>query len=318
MKVSFYGTRGSVPVASANTVRYGGNTTCVRIESDSIPDNQLLVVDAGSGFVPLGRELIAAGIQMVHLLFTHYHHDHTQGLPLCPFTFIPTVRFNCIGPLEHGVDPLDMLRLIMKQPLFPVEFVEIASRFKGVGVENPAGTTLLYHREGGSRLIEISDLNRAEGRTPSHIRMEHATYPVSECLVVKMVRTNHPERTMTYRFEERSTGRVFVFVTDHENLDGYPAQLVRHMKGADLLVMDSQYSRHRYDTMTAGFGHATPDYCVKVAQRVGAARLGLTHHDPASTDQDIDSILEEARRTAQEIGYDGEVLALSDYESLEV
>ena len=105
MKVVFYGTRGSIPVASADKVECGGNTTCLRIDSSCLPENQWLVVDGGSGIVPLGVDALKAGVKEVCLLFTHYHHDHTQGLFLCPLLFNKSVRLRCFGPVELGVNP---------------------------------------------------------------------------------------------------------------------------------------------------------------------------------------------------------------------
>ncbi|GBE16765.1 hypothetical protein BMS3Abin15_00588 [bacterium BMS3Abin15] len=78
MKVKLYGTRGSVPVANSKSVQFGGNTTCVRVMSDCIPESMALIIDAGTGFVPLSNDILQeGGIEETLILFTHYHHDHT-------------------------------------------------------------------------------------------------------------------------------------------------------------------------------------------------------------------------------------------------
>jgi len=137
-------------------------------------------------------------------------------------------------------------------------------------------------------------------------------------LVIRMVRTNHPERAISYRFEERPTGKVFVFMTDHENTDGVSGDLRRHLQGVDTLVIDCQYPRWKYDKFTANFGHSTPDYCVRLAAETGVRELGLTHHDPLSTDEDVDKILEEARVAANNRGYTGPISALADFTEIEI
>ncbi|MBU2258088.1 MAG: hypothetical protein KJ926_03090, partial [Candidatus Omnitrophica bacterium] len=67
-------------------------------------------------------------------------------------------------------------------------------------------------------------------------------FPVNECLIIKMLKAEHPEYTVSYRFEEMPTEKVFVFLTDHENTDGFPAKLLGHIKGADLIIQDCQFS----------------------------------------------------------------------------
>jgi ribonuclease BN (tRNA processing enzyme) len=148
--------------------------------------------------------------------------------------------------------------------------------------------------------------------------MGGSKFPLHECIVIKMVYTNHPERTVTYRLEERATGKVFVFLTDHENMAAIPLALRRHLQDADLLVMDSQYLPKTYEDFTAGFGHGTPNYCVDTAFAVKAKKLGLTHHDTQSTDDQVDEILCVAQAEARQIGYSGEVFACADYQSVEL
>ncbi len=134
--------------------------------------------------------------------------------------------------------------------------------------------------------------------------------------------TNHPEYAISYRFEERPTGKVFVFVTDHENEDGIPADSITHLKGADLLAIDCQYSEKKYHAAvggTAGWGHGTPCYVARVAKLAGVKNLGLTHHDPPSSDEMIDGIVEDTRAAYQKTGGEGgEIPIFGCYDYLEV
>ncbi|MBI2265542.1 MAG: hypothetical protein HYU64_10275, partial [Armatimonadetes bacterium] len=314
----FYGTRGSVPTAGADYLRYGGNTTCLRIESECLPSNHWLVLDAGTGIVPLGRSAIEAQVQDLTILFTHYHHDHTQGLLLSPITFSRKIGIHCIGPVECNKSPMDVLEDMMKPPYFSLSFAEVASHFSGTGIDHPSGVALIAHPEVGIRTIRVDDLERSESQNPSRVLIGDAYHRLKECLVIRMLYTNHPERTISYRIEERPTGRVHVFLTDHENMDGTPDSLLRHLLAADLLVMDSQYSREIYDAQTAGYGHGTPDYCVRVAAKVGAKQLGLTHHDPFSSDEDVENIVAAAKSEAGKLDYEGRIFACADYMAVEV
>ncbi|MFC1640429.1 MBL fold metallo-hydrolase [Patescibacteria group bacterium] len=294
MEVTFYGTRGSVPISNRESVEIGGNTTCVRIASDCLPPDTWLVVDAGSGFVPLCRDALTSGVKNVHILFSHWHHDHNQGLFLEPLTFIKQIPITLWGPVENGYGPRKVIETLMKPPFFPVDFKVVGSHFTTKPIAHPDITVVVFHPKGGVKQMNVEELERLQNEKKP-IPFRHERYYAEECLIIKMLWSNHPERTICYRFEEGPTGKVFVFLTDHENMDGMPGKLRAHLNGANFLVMDSQYSRQKYEQITAGFGHGTPDYAVEVALAVNAERLGLTHHDPLSTDQDIEDILKHAQ-----------------------
>lgn len=317
MEIILYGTRGSVPISNHDSVRYGGNTTSVRITSVCLPQSHALVVDGGSGYVPLCADLLRERIFVVDIFFTHYHHDHTQGIPLAPHTFMPTAFMNLWGPEEYGAGPQAMLEGVMRPPYFPVAFAKVRHRFNCHNLKTIGTQVLVVHPEGGFQLIPVHIFEQAE-RLGKQLVFGKARFPVGECLVIRMYKTAHPEYTVSYRFEERPTGRVFVFLTDHEVTAAVPGDLKRHLKGAHLLVQDAQYSRVRYESSTAGFGHGTPEYAVELALEAGAGRLGLTHHDPAATDSDIDARTTEARRHAESLGHPLDIFACFDYQIVEV
>lgn len=295
MRVSFYGTRGSCPVAHSSKVRYGGNTTCVRVESPCLPDGHWLVIDAGTGILPLSTDFIESGGKEVTLLQTHYHHDHTQGLVLSAFPHLKDVPVNIYGPKDQGVGPREVYQTLMQSPYFPVDLHEVGSHIRCFEIVHPNSTLLVIHPEGGWRMLTTEAFERLVKDGSQIPFLQGMKFDLSACLVVNMHRSNHPERTISYRFEERPTGLVFVFVTDHENQDGIPTRFSAHLKDAGLLVMDAQYTREKYDQITAGWGHGTPNHTARVAKAVGAKALGLTHHDPASSDALVDEIVQTAR-----------------------
>lgn len=307
MQVKFYGTRGSIPIARDDATHFGGNTTSLRIISDCIPPGCALVVDAGSGFVPLSKDLLSSGIMRAVILFTHWHHDHNQGFLLAPHTFIPAAQIDIYGPKEHGTGPQEVLESLMRPPLFPVDYGTIRHRVSTHNLETIGTQVLVVHPEGGFQLMKVHIFEQETAQGKQLAFGKAGRFPVRECLVIRMHKTVHPEYTVSYRFEERPTDRTFVFLTDHENTDGTPRDFIAHIKGAHLLVQDCQYSREMYDRMTAGFGHGTPDFCAQIAIRGGAQRLGLTHHDPSASDEDVMKRLAEAKAYA--LGQDNALLA---------
>ena len=321
MKVIFYGTRGSIPVSGPDKVKYGGNTTSIQIESECLPKDWALVIDSGSGFVPLANDCLKKGIKNIVMFFTHYHHDHTMGLTLAPVTFMKSIRIQAYGPEEHGIGPSKMMENLFRPPYFPVDFREIKSHIHCKGIDFPNSRIFLIHPLGGLKYFTFDQFEKFENEGKMIPFDKGQRYSLGECLIIKMHKSNHPERTISFRLEERPTGKVFVFLTDHENQDGKPRRFMQHVHGADLLVMDSQYDRKKYDTMTAGFGHGTPDYCVETALQAQAKVLGLTHHDPTSSDVKIEEILNEAEKALEEAkssNGDMKIFACRDYQEVEV
>ncbi len=313
MDVKMYGTRGSTPISGVNSVRYGGNTTCVRVSSPCLPPDHWLLIDAGTGIVPASWDFGAAKGKALTIFQTHWHHDHTQGFALSAFPYVKSIPVAIYGPLEDGIGPREAYRTIMHHPLFPVDFDEVASHIRCYGIEHPNSSVILIHPVGGVHRLILDDFERLtqEGRQmPFGGRMK---FPVGECMVVRLHKSHHPERTISYRFEERPTGKTFVFLTDHENQNGIPVGLRAHLQDADVLVMDCQYTDEKYDTLTAGWGHSTPRYAARLARETGVKLLGLTHHDPPSSDELVDQIEETAARYLREAGSNIGVFACNDY-----
>jgi phosphoribosyl 1,2-cyclic phosphodiesterase len=319
MIVTTWGTRGSTAVAGPDKVKYGGNTTCVEISSRCLPDNLSLCVDGGTGMVPYGKELVrkmrmtkerSGATQLNHelvCLLTHYHWDHIQGIPLSPVLYSKDISLTFVGPddsdpnKEAARGTKMMLSTLLQHPFFPVGFHEVASRIRTKSIYSPAETILAFHPTGGKEMLALDEFEVMErSETPIVNFGVKGSYPLNECLIVKMYKSNHPEYTISYRFEERPTGKVFVFLTDHEVTASFSSALLRHVKGANLVIEDAQYLEDTYQAFAAGFGHGTGPYCVKLVKAAGGVTsLGLTHHDPFASDQDVESVLSEALEEAE-------------------
>jgi len=329
MKVTFWGTRGSCAVCSPDCLKYGGNTTCVEVESDCLPVNSYLAIDAGTGYIPFSVKVLKNPALRqrevrVYTLLTHLHHDHQQGLLLSPLLFAKDENGKFLvdmylgGPVEKGKGPEEMLDDMMVPPYFPKSSHQVKSHITFKSVKEQASNVIVFHPIGGIRVMPKDDFERLEAG--GHLPVgKNGKYPIEECLIVKMHRSNHPEQTICYRFEERPTGKVFVFKTDHENQPGIPVDVMRYLRGADLLVMDAQYTSAKYETQTCGFGHGTGPYCAMVAFKSDAKKLGLTHHDIFSTDQIVEAIVKEAQDEmsalcgSQSLPATCEIFAAADY-----
>ena len=78
MWIKCWGSRGSIPVSGAEYLKYGGDTTCMEIHSDS---GEIIIVDAGTGIRRLGNHLMKENLLKYHFIFTHAHWDHLMGFP---------------------------------------------------------------------------------------------------------------------------------------------------------------------------------------------------------------------------------------------
>lgn len=318
MKVRFFGTRGSTPGTLLMQKHYGFNTTCIEVVSQCLPDKWALAIDTGTGFTQLSRDRIQSHPNMA-VLYTHYHHDHTQGIFLAPHAYAPHARLRLYGPSEHKVGPREVMETLFRAPLFPVEFAKLQDRVECKPLEHIGTQVLVVHPEAGFHLLPLGKY-RSAAKNGKQLQLGSRRESIKECLVVKMYKTVHPEYTVSYRFEEMPTGHTFVFLTDHENTAGIPHELLEHVRGAHLLVQDAQYSEAMYQTKTAGYGHGTPEYCVQLAMRGEVELLGITHHDPTAIDSDVESRLREAinflRKSIEPKALRG-VFACRDYQSYE-
>ena len=265
MKIRFWGVRGSIASPGPKTVRYGGNTTCIEVRTD---DNELLILDAGTGIFPLSQTLLAEMPVTANVLLSHSHWDHIQGLPFFVPNFIPGNLLRLHGAFDpisgNGVEQVMSVQL--QYSYFPVRESELKAR------------------------IEYVTLSPEES-----VRIGSAT--VTPYLL------NHPVINFGYRIE--SHGKSVFFTGDHEppyNIydpgdADYPEyqEFVREkeeaidqaMRGVDVLIADSSYTAQEYPSKR-GWGHGSFESSLGYARRAGAKLLFLTHHEPTRSDDALD------------------------------
>jgi len=304
LTVQIYGTRGSLPVAGKEFKKTGGNTTCLRIKSQCLPAGTALVVDSGSGFLACSQELLREEISNLMLFYTHWHYDHMMGIMLAPHTFNPNSYLEIFGPRANNMNILKIFKQLISPPFFPVDFEKLRYRFRYHDFKTIGMQVVAIHPLGGATVLKYSDFERTIAKNLQVAFPDKKYYAINECLVIKMYKALHPEQTISYRFWEIPTGKTFVFLTDHENTDSIPLDLLHHLRDADLLIEDCQYSEKDHHAK-AGFGHGSPHYCVDLAAAAKIKSLGLTHHDPSSRDRDVESILQEAVAYARKIRQPG-------------
>jgi phosphoribosyl 1,2-cyclic phosphodiesterase len=280
---TFWGVRGGYPVPGKGTLEFGGNTTCLEVQAGP----HLIIIDAGTGIIGLGEKLMAQRAQdgepiVGTLLFTHGHHDHTQGLPFfTPLRERDTVM-HVFGPRVFGEDLGDMLQRSMLPPMFPV-----AQRgMPGMRtIQNVFGEQVILITERG-QLPVVVDAESKETQVPPwavKVWVYHSS--------------NHPKGgSLCYLIEYQD--KHLVFATDTEGYIGGDTLLSRFVKGADMLVHDAEYTDSEYTgppIARQGYGHSTWKMAVLVGKRAQVKRLLLTHHHARHDD----AFLSEMEKKAQ-------------------
>ncbi|HXH65476.1 MAG TPA: MBL fold metallo-hydrolase [Mariprofundaceae bacterium] len=273
MQVRFWGVRGSIAVPGPNTVRYGGNTTCIEVLTNS---GERLILDAGTGIFPLARALASEMPLSAHIFITHTHWDHIQGLPFFTPLFAPGNRVRIYGAFDpvagRGID--DILSVQMQHRFYPVGENELKADVKSTSLQDG-----------------------------EQVRIGGAT--------ITPVVMNHPVINFGYRIE--ADGQSLFFTGDHEpfgndhdpssaaharrqkQVEELHGRLIEAIRDVDMLIADSAYTEDELASKR-GWGHGTHDSSIDLAKAAGIKTLVMTHHEPTRSDDALDELFLKIRK----------------------
>jgi phosphoribosyl 1,2-cyclic phosphodiesterase len=293
MKLKLWGVRGSVPTPGKHTVRYGGNTPCLELRLD---DDQLIIMDAGTGIRNFGDDLINKGESVnAFLLITHPHWDHIQGFPFFKPAFISGNNLTIIGTERPEKSLSEIISEQMNRIYFPVQLHELKAKLDFVPIQDDGE-------------MKILDCN------------------------VKALYVNHPGFTVGYRIEYN--GKSLVYISDNEPYDREAAASLSNFEpfvkakfeskkgdpnrrvfdfceGADVLLHDATYTPEEYIDRV-GWGHSHYLFTLRVAAEGNVKRLYLFHHDPTHSDDKVDDILKKCKKEIKTRGYKFECEAAAE------
>jgi phosphoribosyl 1,2-cyclic phosphodiesterase len=264
MRVTFWGVRGSIPCPGPATVRYGGNTSCLELYLEEI--DRLIIIDAGSGIRELGNDLLArssGGPVRSEIFLTHTHWDHIMGFPFFAPIYLPGSQFTIHGPVTFEEEPLkEVLSGQWNYRYFPVQHDDLSANI-------------------------------------TYVHLKEAEYDLGQGLRLRTKLLNHPLLCLGYRFE--FMGRVFCTAFDTEPFQVMAARgdqaaaeqgerLEQFVRGADLLVYDTQYTEQEYREGRVGWGHSPIEHAIAIARRNKVKQLALFHHDIQRTDAQLDAL----------------------------
>ena len=181
--VKFWGTRGSIPSPGPDTVKYGGNTSCLEVRCG----HELIIIDAGTGIRNLGAELLKEKQVKAAILFSHVHWDHIQGIPFFRPAYVPGNEFKLYGNKNWDTKLEFALECQMQSPNFPVTFDEL----------NEVGAHMEYIDIDGGAVFQIG-----------------AEDPVT----IRSLELRHPDKVFGFRIDYG--GKALIYATDTENFSG--------------------------------------------------------------------------------------------------
>jgi phosphoribosyl 1,2-cyclic phosphodiesterase len=245
--VRMWGTRGSISTPGPETIRYGGNTSCVEVRGRK---GELVILDAGTGIRRLG-EHVPADVRRIDILLTHLHMDHIQGLGFFGPLYDPRREVHIWGPASTTMDLRTRLMRYLSPPLFPVMLRDIPSQLHLHEV--PCGPSKI------GDLLVTSSIVCHPGPTVG--------YRISVGNIAMAYMPDH----------EPALGTVHFPVSEDWTSGASLAQ------GVDLLVHDGQYTSEEY-RLHVGWGHSSVDHALEFAAQAKAKHLVLFHHDPSHDD----------------------------------
>lgn len=266
--VKVWGCRGSIPTPERIDTKYGNNTPCISVD---VPGHGLLIFDAGTGFRLLGHSLAKSSLRRLSLFLTHFHWDHIFGLPFFAPFYMPGNEIHIYAPADSTDALTEKIEKQMGGDYFPVsiEAFRAAVKFHALHQEK----------------IEVEDV----------------TLSTSYAF--------HPGTTLMYRVDVGN--QSLVYAPDNEilpesvepEISGEALKFAQFAAGASLLIHDCTYSRPQYEARR-GWGHTCGAMLAAVAKQANVKRVLLFHHDPDSSDQQVEAIHQEFKEALAKGGAD--------------
>ena len=280
-RIKLWGTRGSIAVPGRETLRYGGNTTCIELRADG----ELIVLDAGSGIRPLGvalnQEFQERPINL-SLLITHAHWDHIQGFPFFRPAYDPKNEIRILGFDGAGATFREIITEPMRSPFFPIRMRELSAE---------------------TEITKLTEMKFSLGKVNVHAAF--VNHP-GVCAGYRIFTSTGsiaflPDHEPYEFFLHAARGQPLTPEQAKEIATNEHARLVQFLRGSEILVLDSQYTDKEYQTHI-GWGHGSVSSAVSLALEAEVQTLLLFHHDPSHDDKVVDTMVESARELATKSG----------------
>ena len=286
-KIKFRGVRGSYPTPRANFLKFGGNTSCTEVNLG----DKLVVLDAGTGIVDLGTELVREHILSsanahdrkpidATILLSHVHQDHIQGLQFFKPIFVAGSKIKVYGLNINNEDLKDTLKDVLFDRVFPLGIDDVKCNFDIQNLND--SKVVIIKKDEDAKIIDSSAFSQDDYTKDDVVITFHKTqaHPKNGCLCIKISYNN----------------KVLVYATDKETYIGSDKRFIEFAYGCDVLIHDAQYTHQDYVSPIApkqGYGHSTFQMALESAKLAKAKKLLFFHYDPNYDDNTLEMLEEE-------------------------
>ena len=286
-KIKFRGVRGSYPIAKGEFLKYGGNTSCVEVHVGG----QLVILDAGTGLVDLGSDLLQGHINSsvnkkerkninATLLLSHIHQDHIQGFTFFRPLHLTSTTLNVFGNCDFEEDLAQELSTLLFNKSFPLDLGDVAGL---LNIHNLQETECIILDGDNTPIIK-------------RIESDETLIPQGNQVIISCYKSYaHPQNgVIIYKIAYKD--KSLVYATDKESYIGGDKKLAKFARDCDVLIHDTQYTTEDY--MDAyipkqGYGHSTFEMALDAQKQIGAKKLVCFHFDPTYNDEKLDKISSE-------------------------
>jgi ribonuclease BN (tRNA processing enzyme) len=280
LRVTCWGTRGSIPSPGPATARFGGNTSCLEIRT---ADDRCHIFDAGTGLRVLGNRLAQEhGATDVDLFVTHFHWDHIQGIPFFEPLHSEDTFLRIHGARQGDEDIETLLRGRWGRSTSPSP----TRRWRPTSPSSTSGVE--PWRDNGTEVAATRSATRP------YLRLPHPSAHCGGGL--------HPG--------QRAGGRTL-----RRGRPGWYPGLVDFLQGVDTFFHDAMFTDEEYPAVE-GWGHSTFNRPRSSRKTRARKRLFFFHHAPERTDAELLRILEQARADLERRGSDLELGVAAEGEEL--
>jgi len=280
MKLSLWGVRGSIASPGSQTVKYGGNTTCLFVETG----DRRIIIDAGTGIRSLGKALAEEKKPLnIDLFITHSHSDHIQGFPFFAPLYDPNNTINVYGKLHYELTVEQVMATQMEYSYFPLPIGELPSKPQFHDME--------------AQIMEFEETT---------VRSQMMNHPV----MMQSYRIEYKGKSVVFSGDMEP---FYDLMGSPDSIDMAVERnkvIIDFFHGADVLVIDCSYTDEEYDSRR-GWGHNSVSQAVWFGGESKVKHLVLTHHEPTRTDDEVEYLLEQAEKVRETYGFEFESLSMA-------